>query len=203
MIRSAIKVIGQAAVLHAVGGLVSLLLISALGGFERPLAFHTGRIVAAAIWYSCTIWVYRREGLGSIWSWEGASASSRLTVALAMAAGLIGTITAGKIEQYGIQNLKNVFDPAKSIAFTICVTVPIMEEVFWRGFLLRRLSMAIGFWPSLAVSSIAFGLGHSNPLPAMALGAFYGWLYSPTGSGSLLISILCHALHNLTSKLTF
>ncbi len=65
------------------------------------------------------------------------------------------------------------------------VTVPIVEELAFRGYLLRVLSgrdfESVRFrdvrWPALAGSSILFGVTHGGMwLPGIIAGAAYGWL---------------------------
>ena len=65
------------------------------------------------------------------------------------------------------------------------VTVPMAEELAFRGYLMRRLGhldfQAVAFgnvrWPALTVSSVAFGLLHGSFwCPAMLAGLAYGWL---------------------------
>ncbi len=75
-------------------------------------------------------------------------------------------------------------------ALAAVVTVPVAEELAFRGFLLRRLKSA-GFesvpwsrvgWPALLVSSLLFGLMHGPRWPAGALaGLLFGWLAMRTG----------------------
>ena len=70
------------------------------------------------------------------------------------------------------------------------ITVPIAEELAYRGYLLRRLTaadfeavrfQAVGRW-SLFLSSLAFGLAHGSMwLPGIAAGAIYGALLMRTG----------------------
>jgi exosortase E/protease (VPEID-CTERM system) len=70
------------------------------------------------------------------------------------------------------------------------LTVPIAEELAYRGYLMRRLGHAdfesIPFgavrWPALTLSSAAFGLGHGALwLPAIVTGCIYGLVAILTG----------------------
>jgi uncharacterized protein len=87
----------------------------------------------------------------------------------------------------------------------LVVVVPLVEEIFWRGFLLRYLiaeqieTVAIGTfsWISFIVVSVAFCISHSRPdWPAALLtGAIYNLVAYRTKS--LSSCILAHALTNL------
>jgi len=70
------------------------------------------------------------------------------------------------------------------------LTVPIAEELAYRGYLLRRLInadfLAVRFetvrWPALAICSVAFGITHGAMwLPAMLAGIAYGAIAIKTG----------------------
>jgi len=87
----------------------------------------------------------------------------------------------------------------------LVVVVPILEEVFWRGFLMRYLikedfeSVPVGTYAPMAfwVTVGAFGLAHYGPdLPAALItGVLYNWLAIRTRS--IALCIVAHALTNL------
>ncbi len=80
--------------------------------------------------------------------------------------------------------------------------VPVVEELAFRGYLMRRLSHAD--WGSLPprqstmvawlLSSLVFGLLHPHWVGAALAGALYGLVY--LRSGSLIAAIVAHALTN-------
>jgi CAAX prenyl protease-like protein len=83
------------------------------------------------------------------------------------------------------------------------LVVPIMEELFWRSFLLRwidkpdflalepaRLSLR-----ALLIASVLFGLEHTLWFAGILAGLAYGWLYR--ASGNLWAPIAAHATTNL------
>jgi exosortase E/protease (VPEID-CTERM system) len=82
------------------------------------------------------------------------------------------------------------------------VIAPLVEELAFRGYLMRRLSATD--WSALAprqtsmiawlLSSLVFGLLHPHWIGAALAGALYGLVY--LRSGSLLTTILAHALTN-------
>ncbi len=80
--------------------------------------------------------------------------------------------------------------------------VPLMEELFWRSLILRWLEDAdfssvepagVGV-RALLLSSVVFGLEHSQWLAGILAGLAYGWLY--LRSGNLWVAVLAHAVTN-------
>jgi CAAX prenyl protease-like protein len=65
------------------------------------------------------------------------------------------------------------------------VVVPLMEELFWRAFLIRWLvnedfkSVPVGTftWASFAITVVLFGAEHNEWLAGLICGALYNWLY--------------------------
>ena len=87
----------------------------------------------------------------------------------------------------------------------LVVVVPLVEEIFWRGFLLRYLiseqfyAIPVGTfsWLSFAVVTIGFGLAHSQAdwIPALITGALYNCVaYRTKNLGSCVAT---HAMTNL------
>ena len=82
------------------------------------------------------------------------------------------------------------------------VLVAIIEEVFWRGFLLRWLikedyqSVSLGdfTWRSFLISSVLFGVEHHEWLVGIIAGMLYALLLYRTKS--LLTCIIAHGLTN-------
>jgi hypothetical protein len=87
----------------------------------------------------------------------------------------------------------------------LVVVVPLIEEIFWRGFLLRYLIDAdftkVPFgtfsWKSFAIVTVAFCLEHSAPdwPAALATGALYNLLACRTHN--LAACVFAHATTNL------
>ena len=93
--------------------------------------------------------------------------------------------------------------PAAVRIFGAAAVVPIMEELFWRSFILRwidkpdflRLPAAAASWRALAISAVLFGIEHNLWLAGVLAGLAYGGLYMR--SGKLWSPILAHAVTNL------
>ena len=89
--------------------------------------------------------------------------------------------------------------------FRLVIVVPVMEEIFWRSFLLRfvidehfeRVSFGKFTWPSFAIVALAFTFSHSRAdwLAAFVAGALYNVV--AYRSRSLASCVLAHAVTNL------
>ncbi len=81
--------------------------------------------------------------------------------------------------------------------------VPLMEEIFWRSFLLRYLvntdfeSIPIGSftWSSFIISTVLFGLEHHFFVAGMIAGIIYSLIVYKTRS--IVQCVLAHAITNL------
>lgn len=99
------------------------------------------------------------------------------------------------------QSFEMMLDYKVAGFITVCVLAPIIEEIIFRGILLRGL-LQNGTSPILAIvlSSALFGMAHLNPwqfLGAGMLGAVFGFVYYRTKS--LWICVFLHALNNMIS----
>jgi CAAX prenyl protease-like protein len=82
------------------------------------------------------------------------------------------------------------------------VVVAFMEEIFWRGFLIRwldgkdfkRVPVGTCSWKSFAITTVLFGLEHEQWIAGMVCGALYNWLYSR--HKDLFTCVLAHATSN-------
>jgi hypothetical protein len=80
--------------------------------------------------------------------------------------------------------------------------VPVMEELFWRSFLLRwidrpaflTLAPAFASVKALLITTVLFGFEHSLWLAGMVAGAAYGLLYMRTGT--LWAPVIAHTVTN-------
>lgn len=87
--------------------------------------------------------------------------------------------------------------------YGLVLMVPLMEELFWRSFLLRYLTVSefktlpLGAfsWTAFALVAGAFGLAHSEWLVAILTAIAYGLLLRATRS--LLACIVAHGITNL------
>jgi CAAX prenyl protease-like protein len=86
--------------------------------------------------------------------------------------------------------------------FGAVIVVPVMEELFWRAFLIRWLvnedfkSVAMGTftWMSFAVTVALFGAEHYQWLAGLICGALYNWLYYKRKD--VFACVVAHAVSN-------
>lgn len=76
------------------------------------------------------------------------------------------------------------------------VVVPLVEELFFRGYLLERLNLGGRFWQlvALAVSAVAFGVLHDRLIAGALAGVLFGLLY--LRRGKLADAVWSHAAAN-------
>jgi membrane protease YdiL (CAAX protease family) len=149
--------------------------------------------------------VYRRRSWGSVWLWGTNDSRKTLPMGIIVPVGfLIRLLFDG-----GLNKLNMLFLPMQSDMFTSVVTVPLAEELLFRGFLLRRLSEYLPKrWPAILLSTVIFGLRHDNFLQAFVSGLLLCLLYAPQndksalslGTGKLWVSIVTHALVNIKTQ---
>jgi len=118
---------------------------------------------------------------------------------------LLAAIFGTPDEQALVQDVKAEDSLVVLVAYavTICLIAPVVEELFFRGFMFGTLAKRLGPWWGMGITGVVFALGHA-PAPAIslvALGVF--------GVGLCLLywrtqSIVpCMALHALNNAITF
>ena len=93
-----------------------------------------------------------------------------VTLGLAAAAGLYGVFQVGdrmarRIMPTGGEDIDHVYAlrqlrPRPELAARLALVIGPAEELFWRGFVQRRLSQSSGPWRSAALASAAYGGAH-------------------------------------------
>jgi membrane protease YdiL (CAAX protease family) len=86
------------------------------------------------------------------------------------------------------------------LLFVVVVGAPLIEELFFRGLLLRSLGARFGPAWAVAGSAVAFGLAHYEPLQFLGLAAF-GVVLAVLAwrTGRLGPSLVAHAVFNLAT----
>jgi membrane protease YdiL (CAAX protease family) len=110
--------------------------------------------------------------------------------------------------------VQDLLDKSQGLAFaglilSVAVGAPLVEELFFRGLLLRSLQRRVPDWAAVVVSAVAFGIAHGSALPVDAVllvmisltvfGAILAILAIRTGR--LGPSIVTHAVFNLFTLL--
>ncbi|MFH1848058.1 MAG: CPBP family intramembrane glutamic endopeptidase [Candidatus Omnitrophota bacterium] len=83
------------------------------------------------------------------------------------------------------------------LGFFVSVAGPIVEELFFRGFLYQAIKKHFGVFNALVASSALFALLHANLtgfLPIMILGMLLAYLFERTGT--LVAPVCVHVFHN-------
>lgn len=91
----------------------------------------------------------------------------------------------------------NPFTPL-TMTFGALLIGPILEEIIFRGIILKGLLIRYSAKNAIIISAILFGLIHGKPLlilPAIITGLFFGWIYYKTKS--IGTTILLHSITNL------
>lgn len=76
----------------------------------------------------------------------------------------------------------------------LIILSPIAEELFFRGYLLQRLSARWGLKVGLFISAVVFAVVHPNIFSALILGLLTALIYIKTQN--IFAPILCHSLSN-------
>ena len=170
---------------------------AASGGFDflYPL-----RIVCAA----AALWAYRRSYGNMNWgfSWRGVLTGVAIFGVWSACAHVVTSPAAMP------DDLARLSGSARAAwigcrAAAAIITVPIAEELAYRGFLMRRIgsaefdSVALQSvrWPAIAISAVVFGLMHGSLwLPGIVAGIAYGAVAVKTGK--LGESVAAHATTN-------
>jgi len=108
-------------------------------------------------------------------------------------------------EQQSVEVFRQVKRTSQIVDFLIqaVVIAPVIEELFFRGFLLTYLKTYVTTWPAIVISAALFAVAHQNldsVLPLWVLGIVLGVAYEHTGS--ILLPMGIHACFNLTTGLT-
>jgi len=107
-------------------------------------------------------------------------------------------------EQESVESFRKIDRPSKILEFVIVAAFisPVIEELFFRGFLIAFLKKYTSTWAALVLSAGVFAFVHLNigaALPLWFLGMALGLAYEHTGS--LLLPIGIHACWNLVTAL--
>jgi hypothetical protein len=172
-----------------------------------PLAYSLKILIVALIA------VHYRSTWRDLAPWPGWRA-----LAMAVVLGALVTVAwvglDGHYPTFGISGSRASFDPTRlslpgEVAFIavrlfgLVVVVPLVEELFWRSFLIRwiiepdfaRVSLGKVTPKAAAITSVLFALAHPEWLPALLTGLAWSWLLWHTKS--LAACVASHGVANL------
>ncbi|MHC4563920.1 MAG: lysostaphin resistance A-like protein [Planctomycetota bacterium] len=169
--------------------------------FWASMAAATGVLAGLALWG-------QRQDLGSLFAFR----RMWLAVGLGGAAVLYGVFWIGRVVSLAIfdfapSQIASVYElragaPAAVIAVLLVVWIAPAEEIFWRGFLQKRLADRIGPWRGYLVAAVLYAAVHVWAFNVMLLiaalvcGVFWGWLM--LRCKSLWPGIISHAAWDVT-----
>ena len=190
--------------------------LSLAGQAASQIGLWTGMVGAAVV-------ASHRKGAGTLaedfglrgkWSDLGVGLLVALAVQLLVLPGIAYLLRPllGEPEVSG--PVQDLLDKSQGLAFaglilSVAVGAPLVEELFFRGLLLRSLQRRVPAWAAVAVSSVAFGIAHGSALPVdavllvmISLTAFGAILaVMAIRTGRLGPSIVTHAVFNLFTLL--
>jgi uncharacterized protein len=159
------------------------------------------------------VWLYPLKtiavALALLWFWRQYDELRPSFSVLAVIVGVVAIVIWIRIDPYYPKwGSAAVFIPNGGpvfIAFRITgavLVVPLMEELFWRAFLIRwlvdpdfkRVPIGTFTWSSFAITVALFGLEHNEWLAGLICGALYNWLYYKRKS--LFACVVAHAVSN-------
>jgi membrane protease YdiL (CAAX protease family) len=87
-----------------------------------------------------------------------------------------------------------------AIFAAVVILAPLIEEIFFRGYLFKLLQDKIGNNPAIFLTAVLFAAVHFNLytfFPILVMGGLMGW--ARKRSGSIVPSLMLHALNNLAA----
>lgn len=209
---------------YALASLIAAIWYAASGDDELNLA---GQAVSQmGLWagmVGAAVVASRRKGAGTLaedfglkgkWSDIGLGVAVAVAVQLLVLPGIAYLMRPllGEPEVSG--PVQDLLDRSQGLAFaglilSVAVGAPIVEELFFRGLLLRSLQRRVPDWAAVVVSAVAFGIAHGSALPVdavilvMASLTVFGAILAVMAirTGRLGPSIVTHAVFNLFTLL--
>jgi len=151
-----------------------------------------------------TVFVYRRISLRSIGFGKFKWSTLGLGCGLLIGSYFLIMIHNGILALLGIgtqgQEILKIFGSLDTPVWFVLVGVivaPVVEEIFFRGFLFQGFRQRYGWISGALISSAVFAIGHLDPValfPAFILGLLFAYIYHRTNS--IWPGIILHFLVN-------
>lgn len=191
-----------------IGYLVVLLVMGLLKGMLPPAGWRD------LAWGGCSAAMFALLTLGferwdtgrtSDIAFDGGTAI-RFLIGLAVGAAIVAINLA--IVRVVVGPIRVVVNPQTGLAAVVIMAITFialscMEELGFRGYPLRALTSALGTWPAVVITAVAFGLSHLAfgwPVSAVVLGVIpSGVLFgvAASASGGLAMPVGVHAAVNM------
>ena len=191
--------------------MAAFMVLTALEGFA-PSAYYVWLYALKCVVVTATLFWFRRT------TWQDIQPSVRVLIpAVVVGLAVFGQwILLDKLIPYphlgsriGLNPFSTIESPVVLFMFLtvrfygLAVMVPVMEELFWRSFLLRymtdpdftKLPLGTFSWQAFAIVAGMFGLLHSEWLVAIICACAYGLLLRQTKS--IFACIIAHGVTNL------
>jgi CAAX prenyl protease-like protein len=144
-----------------------------------------------------------RQEIQWAWDWRAVAAGFGVFVVWIGLEGRYPQIGHSSFDPYAVAGPWNVSGIISIRLFGAAIVVPLMEELFWRSFVMRFLvasrfkSVPLGqfSWYAFVITAVAFGFEHHRWLPGIIAGIVYGALLCR--SRNLFSPILAHTVTNL------
>ena len=194
---------------------VFLLAVGGLSLADRPNADLSRFAWLAAIAESVlvvSVWLIIAKKYSLPWSVVGVRLPSRGSAFALSAAALLGSLTFTGAYSLVVSALElDALTPEPLpaelagegvamliTAIALCVWVPFVEEIFFRGFLFAGIAARFGLYAGVTVSAILFALVHfslATIIPIFVTGMLFALVYRATKS--IWIPIVAHSAQNL------
>ena len=194
----------------AIAAILGLVEVVAIDGWGEHVVF----LVAAILLHGSmllTVWFFAVRPRGGTWALLGFRRVKPISttiivvfgVAIAQSAVVGYTLL---VEQLGIDFLipsdlprEWAADPISFaiIAISAVIVAPLVEEIFFRGFMYQALRRTMAILPAALLTSVVFGIAHIDPaiiIPIAVVGMILLGIYRWTGN--LWSSIITHAGYN-------
>lgn len=197
---------------------IALILIGlgvALTGRENPGPVETIVAATSEVLIVCVVWLLavRRYAKGG-WAAVGLRSPVSFMALLLAPIILLGslgftTLYETALRSVGLESLVGESLPHEMIGegifrvMTIALIagmIPVIEEIFFRGFLFAGLAARFGVLTGLIVSAAIFAIAHADVkvmMPIFVTGLLFGWAYHKTKT--LWVPIAAHACQNLAA----